>query len=104
MRNHGFLWDGAGWRLSPVFDVNPTPGDGPKFLRNAIDFDDNSASVGLALRASEYYRVDASTARAVLVEMRAVVAHWRPVARSCSISGAAMERMASCLDGAATRQ
>ena len=26
LRNHGFLRDGrAGWRLSPVFDINPNP-------------------------------------------------------------------------------
>ncbi|MDK4722907.1 HipA domain-containing protein [Rhizobium sp. CNPSo 3968] len=26
LKNHGFLYVGAGqWRLSPVFDVNPTP-------------------------------------------------------------------------------
>lgn len=28
LRNHGFLYVGAvGWRLSPVFDVNPVPSD-----------------------------------------------------------------------------
>ncbi len=26
LRNHAFIDDGAGWRLSPVFDVVPTPG------------------------------------------------------------------------------
>jgi len=25
MRNHGFLFHGAGWQLAPVFDVNPNP-------------------------------------------------------------------------------
>jgi len=25
LRNHGFLHDGRGWRLSPLFDVNPDP-------------------------------------------------------------------------------
>jgi hypothetical protein len=28
LRNHGFLWSGRnGWRLSPVYDLNPTPQD-----------------------------------------------------------------------------
>jgi serine/threonine-protein kinase HipA len=26
LRNHGLLQEGSGWRLSPIFDVNPTPG------------------------------------------------------------------------------
>ena len=25
LRNHGFLRSRAGWRLSPAFDINPTP-------------------------------------------------------------------------------
>jgi serine/threonine-protein kinase HipA len=25
LRNHGFLHDGAGWRLAPAFDLNPIP-------------------------------------------------------------------------------
>ena len=25
LRNHGFLWDGKGWRLSPAYDIVPTP-------------------------------------------------------------------------------
>jgi serine/threonine-protein kinase HipA len=29
-RNHGFLRDKAGWRLSPVFDVTPDPFGGPR--------------------------------------------------------------------------
>lgn len=51
MRNHGFLREGAGWRLSPAFDVNPTAGDNPKYLRSAIDFDNDEASVEAALAA-----------------------------------------------------
>jgi serine/threonine-protein kinase HipA len=25
LRNHGFLWDGKGWRLSPAYDIVPYP-------------------------------------------------------------------------------
>jgi serine/threonine-protein kinase HipA len=25
LRNHGFLWDGKGWRLSPAYDIVPAP-------------------------------------------------------------------------------
>lgn len=39
MRNHGLLWDGVGWRLAPMFDVNPTMGDNPKLLSTAIDYE-----------------------------------------------------------------
>ncbi|MGR5543290.1 HipA domain-containing protein, partial [Vibrio campbellii] len=25
LRNHGFIFDTTGWRLSPAYDINPTP-------------------------------------------------------------------------------
>ena len=25
LRNHGFLWDGKGWRLAPGYDIVPFP-------------------------------------------------------------------------------
>ena len=25
LRNHGFLYERGGWRLAPLFDVNPNP-------------------------------------------------------------------------------
>ena len=39
LRNHGFLWTGpAGWRLSPVYDLNPVPIDiKPRILATAIN-------------------------------------------------------------------
>ncbi|MBR2834359.1 MAG: type II toxin-antitoxin system HipA family toxin [Coriobacteriales bacterium] len=99
MRNHGFLWDTKGWRLSPAFDINPTPGNGQKFLRNAIDLDDNSASVELVLKTCEYYRVSPSEAQKTLSHMKASIAHWQSVARSCGISPASIEYMRTCFEG-----
>ena len=93
MRNHGFLWDGAGWRLSPAFDVNPTPGEGVKYLSNTIDLEDASATAENALRAAEYYRMDEGTAKEELRRMRQVVAGWARVARSQGISEASAQRM-----------
>jgi len=50
--------EAAGWRLSPAFDVNPTPGDNPKYLRSAIDFENDEALPEAALSAFEWYRLD----------------------------------------------
>ena len=39
LRNHGFLREStAGWRLSPVFDINPNPGPVARRLATTIAF------------------------------------------------------------------
>jgi serine/threonine-protein kinase HipA len=47
LRNHGFLYEGQkGWRLSPVYDINPTPIQiNARLLSTNIDFDSNQASL-----------------------------------------------------------
>lgn len=56
LRNHGFLYAGvAGWRLSPVFDVNPVPTDiKDRVLSTAIGLDgDPTASLDIALEVGD---------------------------------------------------
>ena len=51
LRNHGFLYSGPnGWRLSPAYDLNPVPVDvKPRVLTTAINEDDSTASIDLAM-------------------------------------------------------
>lgn len=67
LRNHGFLWSGkTGWRLSPVYDVNPTPADiKPRVLSTAIMPDAFDCDVTLLLEAADYFNIDEAEARAV---------------------------------------
>ena len=103
MRNHGFLRDGAGWRLSPAFDVNPTPGDNPKYLRSAIDFANDEATPQTAIAACEWYRLSHEEALARARGMARVLRSWRKAAARNGISKASCDHMASCLDSAVTR-
>jgi hypothetical protein len=59
LRNHGFLWAGpAGWRLSPAYDLNPVPTDiRPRILTTAIDLEDGTASLKLALQVAGYFEL-----------------------------------------------
>ncbi|MGA0246818.1 MAG: HipA domain-containing protein [Schleiferiaceae bacterium] len=45
LRNHGFIYERQrGWRLSPDYDMNPTPVEiRPRVLTTAIDFDNTEA-------------------------------------------------------------
>ena len=103
MRNHGFLRERDGWRLSPAFDVNPTPGDNEKHLRSAIDFDDDEADARVAMAACEWYRLGGKEAAEIARSMAGVLKGWRKAAAANGISKASREYMASCLDSAAEK-
>lgn len=48
--NHGVLFDGSGWRLSPLYHVGPTPQSGTeRFLVSALGVDGKRATLANAL-------------------------------------------------------
>lgn len=98
MRNHGFLREGSGWRLSPVFDVNPTAGDNPKYLCSAVDFDNDEAVPQVVVDACEWYRLTHEEAVAEARRMARALARWRKVATANGIAKASIEHMASCME------
>lgn len=53
LRNHGFLLTANGWRLSPMYDVNPVP-EGDALALNVTDTD-NSISFDLAIETASFY-------------------------------------------------
>ena len=79
LRNHGFLWTGpAGWRVSPAYDMNPVPTDiKPRILITAIDLEDGTASLNLALEVASYFELNAREAYAIAAEVGQAVATWR---------------------------
>ena len=103
MRNHGFLREGGGWRLSPAFDVNPTPGDNPKYLRSAIDFDRDEADPRAAVETCEWFRLDHDEAVAEARAMASKLKRWHKVATTNGISKASQDYMASCMEAGVER-
>ena len=102
LRNHGFLYDGPdGWRLSPAYDLNPVPVDiKPRILTTAINEDDGTASLDLALEVAEYFELDASVARKIIRQTGRAVSNWRSVARQTAINDTEIDRMASAFEHA----
>lgn len=81
LRNHGFIRTSGGWKLSPLFDVNPNPFVdyhrvtaifGESGSREADSLTDLSASFGLLQAAAEKE----------VSEVIKAVKQWRAVARS----------------------
>jgi serine/threonine-protein kinase HipA len=106
LRNHGFLWVGpSGWRLSPAYDLNPIPTDiRPRVLTTAIDLEDGTASLKLALDVRRYFELDEDEARQIVAQVGCAVARWRSVARKLGISPVEVDRMASAFEHADLEQ
>jgi serine/threonine-protein kinase HipA len=98
LRNHGFLRTGGGWRLAPAFDINPTPDTGPKSLATAIAFGDNRAELRPALEVSEYFGLDETEARTILVEISSALSGWRRIAQRNGLVSRDIDAMADALD------
>jgi serine/threonine-protein kinase HipA len=100
LRNHGFLWAGpAGWRLSPAYDLNPVPADiKPRVLTTAIDLDDSTASLELAMGVAPYFELQANDANRTAAQVGRAVAKWRKEAAKLGIAQAEIARMSSAFE------
>jgi serine/threonine-protein kinase HipA len=100
MRNHGFLYEGQkGWRLSPAYDLNPVPVDiRPRILSTAINEDDATASLDLALDVAGYFGLSVEKAREIASEVGKGVARWRSEAERYGLKRTEIDRMASAFE------
>jgi serine/threonine-protein kinase HipA len=100
LRNHGFLYEpGAGWRLSPAYDLNPVPVDiKPRILTTAIDEVDGTASLELAFEVASHFGVKPVKARKIAREVGNAVIHWRETAATIGLRSNEIERMATAFD------
>jgi serine/threonine-protein kinase HipA len=92
LRNHGFLRTDHGWNLSPAYDMNPNP-DGVGLQTTAIDLDDRTASIELALEVARHFRVTAGNAKAIVREVELATSVWREVAAGLGIRSSELSRM-----------
>jgi serine/threonine-protein kinase HipA len=100
LRNHGFLYHGPeGWRLAPAYDLNPVPTDiRPRVLRTAIDLEDDTASLDLALRLAENFALDRRRSKEIAAEVGRAVATWREEGSRLGLTAAQIDRMASAFE------
>lgn len=101
LRNHGFLYqeNAQGWRLSPAYDLNPTPTDiKPRFLSTNIDSDNNAASLELAFEVAKYFELTVDQSQKIVGEVRTAAAKWKKVAQKIGLSQKAIERMSSAFE------
>jgi serine/threonine-protein kinase HipA len=102
LRNHGFLYAGGdGWRLSPAYDLNPVATEvKPRILTTAINEDDGTASLALAMDVAKYFELDAAKAREIAKQVGKAVAKWRNEAAHHGNAKNEIDRMASAFEHA----
>ena len=100
LRNHGFLYTGSdGWRLSPAYDLNPVPIDiKPRILTTAINEDDGTASLALAMGVAAYFELDDKKARDIAAQVGKAVSRWRDEAARHGLIKPEIERMSSAFE------
>jgi serine/threonine-protein kinase HipA len=100
LRNHGFVYErNKGWRLSPAYDMNPTPIEiKAHVLTTAINFDDTSASLETAIAVIKDFRLSKNKAQEIIKEVALAVKQWRQVASMLGISMRECDRMSSAFN------
>ena len=97
LRNHGFIYERyKGWRLSPAYDMNPTPIHiKHHVLTTAIDFEDTNASLKTAINVAKEFRVSEKRANEIIKEVSKAVKEWKIVAKNIGLSKKECDYMAS---------
>ena len=92
LRNHAFIFTENGWRLSPLYDVNPVPYGNELSLN--VDEADNSINIDLAIETAVRFgisRTDATNdAKDILVIVRE---NWEKLATAYGLSRRLIEEM-----------
>lgn len=91
LRNHGFLLQERGWKLSPAYDINPDPnGHG---LSLNISEDENTLDLDLARSVAEYFRVDDLMRNEIIAQVVESTKRWSKLAESQGISRSERQMM-----------
>ncbi|KDM90991.1 type II toxin-antitoxin system HipA family toxin [Photobacterium galatheae] len=94
LRNHGFIFDTTGWRLSPAYDINPTLNATGLHLN--IDDVSNALEVDLAFEVAEYFQVDAGKQDEIYQKVKNAVSTWEILAKQAGISKGERDLLRDC--------
>ncbi|WP_101675548.1 type II toxin-antitoxin system HipA family toxin [Alloalcanivorax mobilis] len=100
LRNHGFLWQGgAGWSLSPAYDLNPTPQDlKARVLATNIDLDDGTCSIDLLRSVAQEFSLKLDDADREIRAVAQACLGWREVAKERGAPAVEIKRMESAFE------
>jgi serine/threonine-protein kinase HipA len=70
----------------------------PRILSTAINEDDNTASLALAMEVAGYFELDAGKAREIAAQVGKATSKWRDEAARHGLSKPEIDRMASAFE------
>jgi serine/threonine-protein kinase HipA len=106
LRNHGFLYEGpSGWRLSPLYDLEPTPDHvKARILHTNIDLNNGTASLDLAYEVIEYFGLTLAAAKKIALKVGNAVKEWDKEAARFGAGKQEIDFMRSAFDHADLKQ
>ena len=89
LKNHSFLLTEKGWKLSPVYDINPS-----YFYNHCLLIDNasNESSLDNLYNAHKLYKLDEDTAYVIIKDVTRNIKYWEEIAGDCGISDLQMDR------------
>jgi len=99
LRNHGFLHeDREFWRLSPAFDINPSP-ERVRELKTWISEDAGpEMTIDALMSVIAYFRIKPARAKEILSEVARAVDNWHGVGRGLGMSDEELEPFADAFE------
>jgi len=97
LRNHAFLRQRRGWALSPAYDLNPNPYR-PDRLSMAIDLDNTTADIEIALSVSGYFRLTLPEARSAVAAVSEATSRWHREAADLGLPRREIDLMARAFE------
>lgn len=92
LRNHGFILSSTGWRLSPLYDVNPVP-EGNHLSLNISQMDD-TMDIDLAIETAEYFGLEKDEAEKHARSIcKTVRENWEALATRYGLGRGSIEMM-----------
>jgi serine/threonine-protein kinase HipA len=84
LKNHGFIYAGGDrWRISPAFDINPSPSRHRVLETSIMEGGTFDASIEVALEASQFFGLSEDEARKLINEMAKIITtDWREALRN----------------------
>ncbi len=97
LRNHGFIRESSGWRLSPAFDMNPSPTKSEHAL--TLDGVHTTSELRYVLATADLYRLDKANAARVVNEVDSAVTRWRDEADNLGLPMTEVRLMSAVFSG-----
>lgn len=101
LRNHAFLRERHGWRLSPTYDLNPS---NEPFERrtHALAFlpGENRPSLELCMEMASFFHLEKRQAEEVLQHIGSALTQWRALARKNGLTESEIKRKAAAFEHA----